>query len=295
MKDFAAPIATLHRFKSALAPWRVPILLVALIGFAIGCAISFRNLGVSPATIEAGPLLAILLLIIPATIAYSAVNLMLMAHAAKVKIGFLEAVRVSVFSSVAETLPIPGGAIVRGASLIKAGSSKVHSAELVIAFSLLWIAVAGIGAGLALIELGWPAIALLGMCGASALAICGWLAFRFGALVAATAAGLRILGVGLMSLRLMLAFAAIGVGVAWLDSATFAFATILGSAASIVPAGLGLSEALSSIIAHPAGVLPAAAFLATALSRLLGLAVNILLALAYVRVGSPRGMKPSHA
>lgn len=282
------------RIKSALSAWRVPILVLALIGFAAGCAFSLQNLEISPSAIDRNALLAIVLLLIPASIAYGAINLMLMGHAAKVRIGFASAVKISVFSNVAEILPLPGGAIVRAAALIKAGSSKTHSGELVIAFSLLWICTAGAGAGLALIDLGWPAFAVLGASLAGALSICGWLTWRFGFMIAATAAALRILGVGLVAMRLMLAFLAIGVGVTWLNSAIFAFATILGSAASIVPAGLGISEGLSSLVAHPAGVLPAAAFLATALNRLLGLAVNIAVAAVYLLQERRPKPEPAH-
>lgn len=290
MRTSGALTDDFFRIKSVLSAWRIPILLVALAGFAVGCAISLRNLALSSSAINLDPLFAIVLLLIPASIAYGAINLMLMSHAAEVRIGFSHAVKVSVFSNVAEMLPLPGGAIVRAAALIEAGSSKKLSAELVIAFSLLWIAVGGAGAGVVLIELGWPAIATLAASIASALAICCWLTWRFNLIVAVTAAALRIVGVALLALRLMLAFTVIGMGVAWFDSASFAFATILGSAASIAPAGLGISEALSSLIAHLVDVAPAAAFLATALNRLLGLAVNISAAVAYTMIDRLRGV-----
>lgn len=286
--------AHLQRIRAAVTAWRGPILALALVGVAAGCIISFRDLGIAPASLQPLPLLIILLVIIPASIAYSALNMMLMGHAAGVPVGFAQGVKVSVFAQVAEILPIPGGAIVRTAALVRAGSPAVRSAELVIAFSLLWIACGAAGAGLALAKLGWPALALAAGGAVGALTICGWLGARFGAFVAIAAVVLRGAGVALVAARLMLAFAVIGVTLPWLDSATFAFATILGSAAALIPAGLGVSEGLSALIAGPAGVAPAAAFLAAALSRLLGFAVNSLLAVGYGFAARAARAEPAH-
>lgn len=273
--------------------WQRPLLAFATAVLIVGCGISIINLDVRLSDLSIAPLLAIILLIIPASIAYSALNMMLMGHAAKVPLDFRLGVKVSVFAQIAELLPIPGGVMVRTAALVRAGGSTGRSAKLVIAFSLLWIACGALGAGLALAELGWPAHALTVTGAVSALVICGWLTARFGLQVAVAAAALRLLGVSLVAWRLMLAFAVIGVALPWLDSATFAFATILGSAASLVPGGLGVSEGLSALVANPAGVAPAAAFLAAALSRLLGFGVNILLAAVYVLAGKASFPEPS--
>jgi hypothetical protein len=281
------------RLQQRLHRWQKPLLAVATIAVIVGCALSLDALDLRWSDVRLAPLLTMALLIIPASIAYSALNMMLMGRAANVPVDFRLGVKVSVFAQIADLLPIPGGAIVRTAALIRAGGSTGRSAELVVAFSLLWIACAAAAAGLALAEHGLPAHALAATAAMSALAICGWLAARYGATIAATAAALRLLGVALVATRLMLAFAVIGTALPWLDSATFAFATILGSAASLIPAGLGVGEALSALAAGPAGIAPAAAFLAAALSRLLGFAVNITLALAYLSAERASGPQVS--
>lgn len=283
----------IDRVRHSRRRWQRPLLAFATAALIGGCGISIVNLDLRLSDLSIAPLMAIVLLIIPASIAYSALNMMLMGHAARVPFDFRLGVKVSVFAQVAELLPIPGGVIVRTAALVRAGGSTGRSAKLVIAFSLLWIACGAVGAGLALAGLGWPAHALTATGAASALVICGWLTARFGLQVAIAAAALRLLGVSLVAWRLMLAFAVIGVALPWLDSATFAFATILGSAASLVPAGLGVSEGLSALVAKPAGVAPAAAFLAAALSRLLGFGVNTLLALVYVVTSKAAHPEPS--
>jgi len=277
------------RRQQLLAQWRGPLFCAALALFAGGGWFAFANLGLSFGELEYAPMFALLFAIIPATIAYSAINMVLMAHAAKVPLSFQQGVKVSVFAQVAEMLPIPGGAIVRTAALVQAGSSTARSAELVVGFALLWIACGGVGAGLALWDLGLPAVLLTSASGLAMLALASWLAWCHGFPVALAATGLRIVGVGLMAIRLSLAFAVLGATMRWVDAAAYAFAVILGSAAAIVPAGLGASEVLAALIAAPGGVDPALAFLAAALSRLLGFGTNMLLALLYLLAGTRTG------
>lgn len=280
--------ALIARLRNLRTVWRVPLLVIAVLLFAGGTIYAIHDSGLRASDLHGLPLLVLLLAVMPATIAYSAINMVLMAQAARVPLSFRQGVRISVFAQVAELLPIPGGALVRTAALKRAGTSTAKGAELVISFAVLWIACGGIGAGLALAKVGWPAHLLAGGSLAVSLAIVGWLGWRHGPRVALAALSLRLGGVALVAWRLALAFAAIGSALPWLDSAAFAFAAILGSAASIVPAGLGISEALSALLAHPGGVEPAAAFLAAALSRLAGLFSNMLLALCYLAADSAR-------
>lgn len=287
--------ARIERAKQGLRRWQRPVLFAAIVAVIVGCGMSLEALDLRWSDVRWEPLLIIAVVVAPLSIAYSALNMMLMGRAAKVPMSFRQGVKVSVFAQLAETLPLPGGALVRGAALVRAGTSTGRSAELVIAFSLLWIAFGGAGAGIALAELGWPAHLFAAGSAAGALAICGWLSIRFGAFTAIAAAALRLFGVALVAGRFVLAFAVIGIAMTWLDSMAFAFAMILGTAASLVPAGIGVSEGLAALMAEPAGVAAAAAFLAAALNRLLGLAVNILFALGYVLAdkslsrGTPHG------
>lgn len=259
---------------------RRPILALALVAFVAGCIISIRELGLNMAAIRPVPLLVLATITIPLSIAYSAVNLMLMGKAAGTVIGFWHGIRISVIAQASEILPLPAGAIVRTASLVRAGGSSAQSIELVLVFALLWVATAALGAGLTLVHLGWGAV-FLAVFFAAWLSLSTWLALRFGVPLALAAIGLRLLGVVLVSWRLWLAFLAIGLTLAPIDCLTFAFATILGSTAAIVPAGLGIGEGLSALFAGPSGIEPAAAFLAVALSRFVGLAFNILAAMIY--------------
>lgn len=280
--------------QNAKGRWRGQVMALAIATFCIGTIWSIINSGLSAVDLAGGPILLLMLAVIPATIAYSAINMMLMAHAARVELNFTSGVRISAFAQIAELLPIPGGAIVRTAALMRAGAPTISSAELVVAFALLWIACGGVGAGLALAELGNAALVLTIGSAFAALAIAVWLGFRYGLFLALAATALRVLGVGLMGVRLALAFAAVGYALPWIDAGAYAFAAILGSASAIVPAGLGLSEALSALIAAPSGVDPATAFLAAALSRLLGFGSNMLLVFVFLQFERARPVDAIH-
>ena len=266
-------LASLKRHRMRL---RIPLLIFALTVFVAGAAFSIERLELKPSDFVLAPLMLLVLGFVPVVIAYSAINMMLMGKAVGAPVGFIEGVRISVFAQVAELLPIPGGTIVRTAALVNRGAGTVRSAGVVLAFALLWVSVAAVGGGLAMLDTGTAGQGLLIFGIAGALAICAWLSNRFGWRIALPALGLRVLGIALVSARTVLAFAAIGLALDWSDSLAFAFGIILGSAASIVPAGLGIGEAISALLAVPLSVAPEAAFLAVGLARLVGFAGNMI-------------------
>lgn len=277
----------LRRMQGKAREWRRPILAIAAAFFLGALVLSIRHLGIGLDDLRLGPLAVLLLLLVPAQSVYSAINIVVMGMAAKAPLRFFPALRVNVYAQLAELLPIPGGAIVRGGALVQAGATAARSAEIVIGFSILWVACATLGAGIALSG-EWFGTALLAIGAIAVLANIVWIGRRFGPGIAALALGLRILGLGLVAARVLACFAAIGVPVETLAGLIFAFANIVGSAASLVPAGLGVSEGLAALLAEPAGVAPAAAFLAAALSRFAGLLVNFVLAGAMALAGTRR-------
>lgn len=277
--------------RARSAAWRTPLLAISALVFLIGSAISLRSLDLSVSELKWGPLLALVILFVPATIAYSAVNMMVMAKALSTRLTFWQGVRVTAFAQVAELLPVPGGIVVRTAALMRAGGSGRRSAELVLAFSILWVSCAAAGTGIALVTESLAALVLGWGGAATTLAVASLIGFRYGGTIALTALLLRLVGIALTAARLATSFAVIGVFLPYISSFTFAFATIAGSAASIAPGGLGISESLSALMAGPAGVAPAAAFAATALSRVCGIVVNTLLAACFTLAGIGRDPK----
>lgn len=252
------------------------MLVIALAIFLSGTALSIDRLALNASDLVMAPLVMLAFGIVPVAIAYSSINMMLMGKAVGAPIGFVEGLRISVFAQVAELLPIPGGAIVRTAALMNRGAGTLRSTGLVLAFALLWVSVAAVGGGVALLDTGIAGQSLLMLGLAGAISICVWLINRYGWQIAFSALVLRIMGIALVSVRTVLAFAAIGMALGWSDSLAFAFGIILGSAASIVPAGLGIGEGISALLAVPLAVAPEAAFLAVGLARLVGFTGNMI-------------------
>lgn len=276
--------------------WRNPILALAAVAFAAALAVSIDHLQVGFEDIEIVPLAILLVVLGPLHTAYSASNIVVMGSAARAPIPFRPAMRINVYAQLAELLPIPGGAIVRAGAMMRAGATAARSTEIILAFSLMWIACAAVGAGLALMTgAAGQLILLAGALGV--LSVFAWTWTRLGAAIAVTALALRTVGLMLVAVRMIVCFAVIGMTIDASAGFGFAFATILGSAASLVPAGLGVSEALSTLMAGPIGVNPAAAFLAVAIGRITGLAGNAMLAaifaawpgLVSARTGPPVG------
>ena len=279
-------------FTQALAAqarrFKFPLLVAALLVFAGGLIVSVSSLDLSLSDLALLPLLLLLFVLSPLTLAYSAINLQLMAKALGLQTGFWHGVRVSAYAQVAELLPIPGGAIVRTAALRQKGGKLGASSLIVLSFSLLWIACAAVSGGVAILgfeeeptpALHLTAIGLLAFGGVTIIAMEILLMRRAGAGVALAALVYRIVGLMLIAARIFVAFAIMGLFVEPVSSLLFAFATILGSAASLVPSGLGIAEALSAALAELTGtVAPAAAFLAIAINRICGLLVNMTAAL----------------
>lgn len=248
--------------------WRLPLLALSLIVFCAGAWWSFRSLDISPAQLRLAPLGIVALLMVPSLL-YSGLGLSLLARSAGTTIPVGRATVVGAYASLAELLPIPGGAIVRTGAVMKAGASLQRSSALVVVTAVLWIALAMIGAGLSLLaaapHLAFP---LLILGGVSTLAISVWLWSTAGTAIAVATLLHRLAGIFLVGLRLQFAFAATHANAGFLETLPFVLANILGSASSIAPAGIGISEALAALVATTTALPPETAFLAVGLDRL---------------------------
>lgn len=263
---FRAQLAPLRLWKER---WGKPMLWLAIALFIGGTAYSLVTLDVS--WTRSG-LLAMAILTVAmglVMLVYSALSLVLMARGCGEEISFGAAMRASSHAQMAEALPLPGGAIVRTMALVKAGVSMANSVTLVIATALLWIALASIASGAIL-------LGQLPLAGGALLA--GGVVVAFGAVGAIVIKGTlwiailtlahRVIGIGIAALRLSLAFAVINVTVPLPDAMPYALAAIAGSASSLVPGGLGVSEALGALMAGAIDASPQSAFLALAINRI---------------------------
>jgi hypothetical protein len=252
--------------RAALPRFRGPIVVSAMAFFLFGSLWSFAALGLSPAELN---LWSLFLLLVPmglVMLGYSALALCLLARTAGVRLNIAAALRATVQAQLAEVLPIPGGAIVRAATLVGAGASAGTSATLVVGTALLWIALAAMAAGVILLPLkaGWLLL------GGGTLIVTLALAqlIQLGGMRNALLTLLhRVVGLGLAAVRLWLAFAVVKAALPLSETFPYVLAAVAGSASSLVPGGLGISEALGALMAQAIHASPGAAFLALSVNR----------------------------
>jgi uncharacterized membrane protein YbhN (UPF0104 family) len=274
---------------------RLPLLIAGAGLFLLGAWWSFGQLGLSVGDIRLS-FLGLLLLMAPISLLYSGIGLQIVARSGGVHIPLGKATLVACHATLAEALPIPGGAIVRSGALMTRGVGMVRSFALVTANAVLWIALSSVGAGIAILPYSaMGALFLIAIGGVGVAGILVWLAWKAGSRIAAYSFAHRVTGVALLALRLFLAFQAIGVALPFIKAFPVTLATIAGSAASITPAGLGISEILAALISSTVQLAPAAAFLAVGLDRLMFMVASGIGALAaHAGIASGNEIKDSH-
>lgn len=222
--------------------------------------------------LDLGPVLIGLFCAMPATILANACEVFLSAKLIGADMSFGRTLRTSVLGSAANILPIPGAVLVRIAALKASGASLAlgASAATFVAALAPCVSLALAGAGLAMLGAGVAAwiltaggIAMLSLAVGVAVAMS-----RRSAVVGALVATKTVLTV-CDALRLTLCFMALGVDAGVIKCLVLSIGAVIGQAASIVPAGLGVGEGVAVLLA-PIVALPAAAtFLAVTLSRIL--------------------------
>ena len=260
--------------RSILSTNRNLLLFLALILFVGGTMISVQSLELTWSKLRWSAIFTLLFLLVPISLIYGAVNMMVLARSAGLRLSFATSLRISSFAQLAEFLPVPGGAIVRGGFMMQHGVQAKSAFMHVVVNALLWVLLSAAAAGIAISAfspIGFFLVTLGGI-GAAACAIWIWRVSHIG--LALAAFGVRIFGLLLVGLRVFAAFTALNFSMSLLGVYPFAFASIMGSASSLAPGGLGVSEALSAVIATAIEVSPSAAFLAVGIDRICGLVVS---------------------
>lgn len=258
------------------------LLVFAALLLAAGLYLSFRFQPGLLERLDWRPALLLFALGVPAIIFLSTLEFVVMGRILDRRISLATAFEVTVIGAAANLLPIPGGAVTRVTALKLAGAGLRESATTMVMMTIMWLGVALMTSGAAVIYLGSkpPGVVALAVgFGAVVLAF-----FFTGSPVAtfrATLASLvlKIFLVMADGLRIYLALLALGFDVAPSQALVLVVAGALGSVVSIVPAGLGVREALAALLAPLAGLAASVGFLAAALSRMIDLAVVAPLAL----------------
>ena len=228
--------------------------------------------------IQVRPALLVIAIGVPATVVLNAIEYMFMGSMVGVRIPFKSGLRISIVASAANMLPLPGATIVRVAGLKAAGGAMRASTSVVGIVALIWIGVAFAFCGLAVsvthVDFGAAFLAL----GVSTLVfalIIGTRVMRIAPRVLLIVLMIKLSLVLVDTFRIYLCLLSLGVGASYLQSSGFAISSVAGSAVSIVPAGLGVREAVSAAVAPLVDLQPSIGFLAASLNRLLALIVVV--------------------
>jgi len=245
----------------------------SLAAFGIGLVLALDSAGPALTGVRPLPLLALLLVCVPVQQVLNAAEFAVMARYGGRRVGWRPALEVSMHTSAANLLPLPGGALTRVAALRGLGLPLGRGTVLVaigfgvwggIAFAVsgAWLAGDGAWAGFGLLA---AAVVLLGSSAVTSLRLNGDL-LLFVRLLA-----VRFATILLEAVRMALALNALGTAIGLDRASIFVIASFLGSLVSMAPAGLGVREAVVAALAPLVGVDPGAGFLAAALNRAAGL------------------------
>lgn len=258
-----------------------PALVLAASLFFIGLSASVYASPSLLVDLQITPLAILLGIGVPLTITLNGLELHLTGRLVGTQFGAAQSLRIAVVSGAANMLPLPGGALVRMAAMKGAGARYRDGGVAILAVAIIWIGVAFPYAAVWMLPYSWPLAAALLAFGVPALGLGYWLAghvtgnwWSASALVC-----LKLILTVLEVTRLFLCFWALNISTGFAEASVLAAAGVTGAAVSIVPAGLGVREAVSAGLASFVGLSAAAGFLAPALDRLLVLAVLAPLAL----------------
>jgi hypothetical protein len=289
-----ALLALVERLKSVRT--RSPragriVLVIAFVLFIGATAIAVRNLPPLPAGRREPALFAIVAVLAALAIVVNGAEYALSARALGGRVTVRDATRVSVLSTAANLLPVPGAAFVKTRALQRRGARLRIAATLTIAIGVIWVGVAALVAGVLVASTGDHAVAAI------VLTAIGLVVTTIGALMLVTqktqmsnqllvgsALLIELASVGLTSMRFFLVLRAIGFDGSLAQSATLAATAIIASAAGVFPSGLGLRELLSSAVGPAVGLSSAVATVIAAVERVVSLAVVAVMALVIVLI-----------
>jgi hypothetical protein len=271
------------RAGASTAAGRKAVLAVAAVALVAGALVAWRSRPDVPTDPRPWLLALAVATAVPLHVALNGAELLVMARIGRTRMPLGEAARVTVLSSAANLLPIPGAVLIRTQALQRLGSTGRRALSVTMVVGLGWVATAFVVAGLLLLatEPTGAAAAFLGV-GALGLAATWALLGRypadrnraFAALVAVEAAATLAAG-----LRVYLTVLGLGYDAGFAAGVALSLSAPLSSLVGIFPGGVGLREFIAAALAPLVGISAAVALLATIVDRLLGAVVQVVLSL----------------
>ena len=230
-------------------------------------------LGVKPL-----PLLLLAGLVGPVAVLLNALEFKWMAAVTDLDVSWRRAVSVTVLSSAANLLPLPGGVAVRVAELKAAGAGYRVGVSLNMCGGLMWLGMALLIGGIAGSWFGQKPwfLSFVAVGAGVVMTTCVLLWRTTGRPSAAIALALiKTVMVMVGAGRLYLCFTALTLPVRAWQMLVLAVSGALGAAVSIVPSGLGVRESVVVGLSPAVGIAPGAGLLAAAVNRILEMLVLV--------------------
>ncbi len=209
---------------------------------------------------------------VPVTIFFNAIDFMLTGRLVGQPVSFGRALEVTVLGTAANMLPLPGSALVRMASLKTGGAGYKGAASAVLLVFAVWMGLAATYAGTAILYTS-PGItgAIFLAAGLTVMAATVVVARR---LRAGTGTYFLVLAVKLVlvavdAVQLLFCLSALGFPATFAQASALTLSGVVGHAVSIVPAGLGIREAVAAALSPLVGLAMTSSFLAATLGRVL--------------------------
>lgn len=214
---------------------------------------------------------------IPLTILLNATQFWVTTHMMRTPASLGRAALVTVLSTAANVLPIPGGSIIRIAALKDPTNTYQDATTVTLLTGATWASVALLLAGATLPFLDRHAASIFTLGSGAFLLVIATLLLRRRApgsdgwlgMLLLTQAALVVVG----TTRLWLCLLAIGQALSFLAIVPLSMSSIISALVGFAPAGLGVTELSAAGIAFAIGLAPSAAFLAAAVNRISGLLV----------------------
>jgi hypothetical protein len=228
----------------------------------------------------------------PALLALSAIEYDVSVRMLDYHVPFLRALRISVLSSVANLLPVPGSLVVRTQALKTLGASYGRGASATLVVGVGWAATTALAVGGVEAVGGHAAaggillaIGCLGLAGTAVLLL-AYVDVRRGArlLVRILAVETGFVAVG--TLRYFLVLRGLHVDVQPAQAAALTFAGLVTSLVAVVPQGLGVKELAVAAISPLIGLPVSIGLVAASVIRLMDLAVDAPLGILILHLSS---------
>jgi hypothetical protein len=267
----------------------------ALAIFAAALCLSYRKL--SGVALD-WRWLALIAALVPVTLFLGGMEYQLCGRILGHRIRLGDALRISILSTAANLLPLPGALLVRTQALKLRGSKYGHAFSSTASLGGGWVATALLIAGGMQLSAGNRAVGLVFAAGGVlALSLTAALARLATTRVISTLIGIVILEtvfVLVAAVRLYAALKGIGIDASATQAATLTIAAALASAAGIFPGGLGLRELIAGALSPLTSLPVAGGVLGAAVDRLIGLIVLSITAAAVLATSSYRHRAERH-